>query len=105
MAKSVESIASSVTTQVSQSIATTTAVLLSSVVICAANQNRKGFSIWNNGANSAYITWGPVSSSSSPVIILATFSSYICLGPLIWTGIMSALRNTGSGNIVVTEFF
>lgn len=84
---------------------TATNTLLVSVVIAAANVNRKAFSIWNNGSNSAYVTFGATSTSAAPTFILATFTSITFFTPVVWTGQISAIRNAGSGNMVVTEFF
>lgn len=80
-------------------------VLLVSIVISPANPNRIGFTVWNNSANSAYLTFGATASSASPTYIHPTFSTLAFFGPAIYTGVLSAIRNAGSGTMVVTEFF
>lgn len=84
---------------------TTTAVPLSpgTSVIAVANPARIAFFVWNNSANSIYLTFGPTSSSATPTFILATFATYPNLGPVIWTGAISATRNAGAGNATVYE--
>lgn len=85
-------------------VKTTTNVLLASVIIAPANPKRKGFYIWNNSANSVYITFGTVSTSATPSFILATFNQHIMVSGLIWTGPLSAIRNSGTGACTVWEF-
>lgn len=77
-------------------------VLLVSVVIAPANANRKGFMIWNNSSNSAYVTFGPTSNSSTPNSIVPTFTTLTFIYG--YTGAISAIRNAGSGTCVVWEF-
>lgn len=75
-----------------------TNVLLSSVQIAPANPNRKGFIVFNNSTNSTYVTMGATSSSASCTKLIATFTSWECYSP--YTGVLSAIRNAGSGNAV-----
>jgi hypothetical protein len=82
---------------------TTTAVATTSQVIAAANPNRKGFYIWNNSSNSVYISFADTSASAGPTFILATFQSHVMVNGVVWQGVISAIRNSGSGNIVVWE--
>lgn len=86
------------TVSISSSVGTST-----SVVIAAANPYRIGLSIYNNGANSAYLTYGTTSSGSSPTRILATFANWDMTGPVFYTGPIAAIRNAGSGTMIVTE--
>lgn len=79
----------------------TITVLLVSLVIAPANANRKGFIIWNNSANSCYVTLGPVSTSSTCARLIPTFASWEFYQG--WTGQISAIRNAGTGAIAVWE--
>lgn len=83
---------------ISASVATT------SVVVLPANRWRNGLTIYNNSANSVYLTFGPISSGSTCTRILATFAQWDMLGPVIYTGQISAIRNAGSGTLVITEY-
>lgn len=78
-------------------------VLLVSVVIAPANAARKSFYIYNNSANSAYITFGPTSTSATCTALVATFTSFVMSGPVCYTGAISAIRNSGSGVCTVHE--
>lgn len=81
---------------------TITNVALVSVVIAAANANRKGFIIYNNSANSVYMTYGATTNSATPTAILATFAHYQ-QGVTNYTGQISAIRNAGTGNCIFNE--
>lgn len=89
---------SSVTTPVP-----TTNVLLISIVVLPANPNRKGFILYNNSANSVYVTYGATSSSASCTRLIPTFASWEVTQGCIYTGIISAIRNAGSGTVVAYE--
>ena len=93
-------------TKVSAATVTTTAsVTNAGLLLVAANPNRRGFIIWNNSANSAYVTLGPVSVSSTPTFIVPTFQSLIWMYAVSWTGPISAIRNgAGTGTMTVYEF-
>lgn len=84
-------------------VTTSGAVTTSSVQLVAENKARRAFYIWNNSANSAYITFGPTSSSATPTFILPTFATLVVNGPVVWTGPISAIRNSGTGTLTVTE--
>ncbi len=91
-------LASSTTYTASSSVGT------SSVVVLAANPKRLGFLIYNNSANSVYIDFSPLASSSTHMVLLiATFATYQMLGPVVYTGMISAIRNAGSGILMITE--
>lgn len=89
--------ATSVTTTTSANVATT------SVLIVQANLFRRCLYIWNNSSNSAYITFGPVSSGSTPTAIVPSFTSFVMNAGPIYTGPISAIRNAGTGNMTTTE--
>lgn len=80
-------------------------ILLVSLLVAAADTNCIGFTIWNNSANSAYIVFGPTATSAAPTYIHPTFSTLAFFGPVIYTGVISSIRNAGSGTIVVTRFY
>jgi hypothetical protein len=75
-----------------------------STVIAQANPNRKFFLLYNNASNSAYITYGSSSSGASCSAIVAGFSNYSAPYGINYTGPLAAIRNAGSGTIVLTEF-
>lgn len=77
-------------------------VAQTSVVVLPANPRRVWFSMYNNGANTVYLTYGPTSSGSTPTRALATFASFET-GEVCYTGAISAIRNAGSGTIVSYE--
>lgn len=71
--------------------------------IVAANPLRRGLFIYNNSANSIYISYSTTASSSTKLtIILATFATWTMPYP-IYTGALSAVRNAGTGNALITE--
>ncbi len=75
-----------------------------SLIVCAANPNRLGLFIYNNSSNSAYINFGAVANSGTAMVVLIpTFSTYSMPGPVIYTGQISAIRNSGSGILMCTE--
>lgn len=78
-------------------------VATSSVVVVPRNSTRKGFVIYNNSANSVYITYGPTSNGSTCTRILATFANFESMGPTVYTGEISAIRNAGTGSLIITE--
>lgn len=91
-------------TNVSTSVQKTiTSVLLVSVQIVAANPNRKALRIWNNSSNSVYVCTESPALSNRPIEIITTFTSK-GLPDVNYTGALYAIRNSGSGNVVVTEF-
>ncbi len=78
-------------------------VLLASVVIAAANPDRLGLIIFNNSSNSVYVTFGGTSSSATCTRLIPTFASWECIGAVIYTGAVSAIRNAGSGACIAYE--
>lgn len=76
----------------------------SNALVVYANKRRQGLTIYNNSSNSVYITFGPVSNGSTCTRILATFTQFDMLGPAIYRGEISAIRNAGSGALVITEY-
>lgn len=78
-------------------------VLLSSVLVLPANYDRKGLIIYNNSSNSVYLTFARTSASNTCTRILAAFTQWDMLGPVVYTGAIAAIRNAGSGTLVITE--
>jgi hypothetical protein len=85
-------------------VTTSPNVLLVPIKIIGQNDNRVGFMLYNNSANSAYITYGAANGSSTCSFILATFTQYVHMATIWWTGELYAVRNAGSGSIIITEF-
>lgn len=79
-------------------------IALVSVQVLAANTKRRGLTIYNNSANSVYLTWGATSSSNTCTRILATFTQFDMFGPVVYLGPISAIRNAGSGTLILTEY-
>jgi hypothetical protein len=70
--------------------------------VAQPNTLRKGLIIWNNSSNSVYLSYESVANSASCTFILATFQSWVMPNP-IYTGIISAIRNSGTGTLTVWE--
>jgi hypothetical protein len=84
---------------------TVTPVATVQTVVVRANQNRKGMRIWNNSSNSVYLSAGLTCNSSTTLFaIVPTFQSFE-LTNVNYMGPVCAIRNSGSGNVVVTEFW
>ncbi len=79
-------------------------VATTSVVIAPANPNRRGFIVFNNSANSGYISFAATSVASECTRLIATFTSWEMLTPIAYTGALSAIRNSGTGAMTVYEF-
>lgn len=78
------------------------------VKLMDANPNRVGFVITNNSTNSLYV--GPTNppSGAKQFFQLASNAGPTCMvqcfGPLIWTGELWCLRNSGTGGVTGYEF-
>lgn len=80
-------------------------VALASVIIVPANAKRVGLILYNNGANSCYVNFKSTASSALCTVIIPTFATWTWTLPeIIYTGPISAIRNAGTGTIIVTEF-
>lgn len=62
-----------------------------------ANPWRVGLTIYNQSGNTIYVTFGDVSNSASPTLVIGSYQSWTMFGPVIWTGPISAIRNAGNG--------
>lgn len=82
-------------------------ITTASVKILDANANRKALVLYNNSANSVYISFtSPANSSTNMTFLIATFTSLSlnqALG-LSYTGAVYGIRNAGTGNVLATEF-
>lgn len=82
---------------------TTASITTASVLVSPGDKRRLGFYIWNNSANSVYLSFDTVSTSASPTRILATFATWESVGGICYTGPISAIRNSGSGTVTLWE--
>ncbi len=73
-----------------------------STLLAPSNANRKGFTLWNNSANSIYITFAATSSSATPTFILATFQTLSFM--FAYSGPIAGIRNAGTGSVTIWEF-
>lgn len=97
-----KAVAAGVTTCATATPTITASIALISTQVVASNPARKGLVIYNNSANSVYLTYGPVSTSNACTRILTTFAQWDMPSP-IYTGAISGVRNAGLGTLVVTE--
>ncbi len=79
-------------------------VLTTSVVIAPANSLRKGMIIFNNSANSAYVSLAATCVAATCTRLIATYTSWECFWTTYYTGPISAIRNSGTGVMTVWEF-
>lgn len=87
----------------SSTITVSPTIATSAVLVLSANPLRKGLFIYNNSANSVYMAFDTtVSSANHMTLILATYSTFIMTLP-IYTGPIAAIRNAGTGNLLITE--
>lgn len=82
---------------------TSASVTTTSAIILPSNPNRLCLYVWNNSSNSAYLTLGPISTGSTPSAIVPSFTSFVMNSGFIYTGPISAIRNSGSGTMTSTE--
>lgn len=81
-----------------------TSVSETSVQILASNTIRKGITIYNDSANSVYVsTQTPATSNTNLFAIVPSFSVFQ-FNYINYTGIIYAIRTAGNGAVVITEF-
>lgn len=90
--------------QTSSLTKTATNVLTSSIKIASANAKRIAFIVFNNSANSCYVCFENPAIAAGCARIIATFTSWEYFYPVIYTGDIYCIRNSGTGNCVVWEF-
>jgi hypothetical protein len=77
---------------------------VTAVDLLAANPNRKGFLLFNDSGQKAYVSLGSPASASVFSILLAANSGYEATQAVVFKGSISALWNgSGSGKMRVTE--
>lgn len=79
-------------------------VALVSIIIAPANSRRIGLVIYNNGANTCYVSFAATSSSGSPTYIIPTFASVTITSNIVYCGQISCIRNAGTGTVAVWEY-
>lgn len=76
-----------------------------SQVVLASNPARVGMVIYNNSANTVYLSFADTANSGTKCgYALPSFTQLAFLQGLIYTGTISGIRNAGTGTCVVTEF-
>lgn len=81
----------------------TPAITTVSLKILDDTFDRKGAVLFNDSANSAYITYGPSATVLSPTKVIGPYADWHLPGPAIWCGEISAIREDGTGSLVITE--
>jgi len=75
-----------------------------SVVILAANANRKGFLLYNDASAKVYVAFAATASTTSYTLQMSSNSFYESTETVVYKGTISAIWNSGSsGNMRVTE--
>lgn len=97
--------ADSVDSAFTTSSVTANNVALVSAVIATANYKRRGIIMYNNSANSVYVSWAATSTSTGCALIIPSFQSWFWLTPPVYIGVISAIRNAGTGAVNVYEFW
>lgn len=79
-------------------------ITTTSQLIIGASSYRIGLILYNNSANSVYISFGsPANSATNMSLIVATFTHWTMVQP-IFMGPIYGIRNAGTGTVLVTEF-
>lgn len=96
---------SNTSTAASTGTATTVSVSAVSTQLLPANSNRKGFVIVNVGGNTVYIGLGftPTTTSYSRSLNTTIASDTWEFVACTYTGVINAIRSSGSTNVVITE--
>lgn len=71
--------------------------------ILDADANRKGAIIFNDSDNSLYLTYGATALVTVPTKIVGPYTTYDLPGPAVWCGEIAAIRESGTGAVVITE--
>lgn len=81
----------------------TSAIGTNSVIITQANWQRKALYLYNNSANTVYISFSTSANSNTNMTLpITTFTTWTMLTP-IYCGPISGIRNAGTGTVLVTE--
>lgn len=82
---------------------TTVTVGVSSIQLVGANPARRGLYLWNAGGNQVAINLGATANWNAPNLRIAATDGLSVVGSPVWQGALSAIRNSGSGAVIVTE--
>lgn len=77
-------------------------VTVASTTLAAANANRLGLSIWNDGSERIFVKLGAVASTASFTTKLSAQSLYELMDP-VYTGIVTAVTAAATATVLVTE--
>ncbi len=84
-------------------ITTTASIATTSVKVLNENGSRLGLIVYNNSSNSVYIAFDTTANSANHMTaIIPTFASWTAPYPC-YMGPISAIRNAGSGTLMITE--
>jgi hypothetical protein len=95
------------TTLVTSSSATNSSVAdaATSQTILASNASRKGFSIYNDSSQAAYVKFGSTASTTDFTMKLSPYGFYEMFGDCLYTGIITAIwASDSSGSARVAEW-
>lgn len=84
-------------------IITSVATAVTSFSILAANANRKGFIILNEGNSIVRIAFAATASTASTTLILAANQSYFSTQLPVYRGVISGISNNTNSTLRVTE--
>lgn len=76
---------------------------VTNVTLLAANANRKGFIIVNDGNQSLYVKFGATATTTSYTVKLTSGQTYESPSGIVYTGIIDGIWNVANGNAYVTE--
>ncbi len=92
-------------TAANATVTASASIALVSVQVLSLNSRRRGLVIYNNSANSVYVAFDTTCSSANHMtIIIPTFQSWVMPMP-IYQGPVAAIRNSGSGTLLITELW
>ncbi len=84
-------------------IISTASVGLTSMQVMSSNSKRMGLIVYNNSANSVYLAFDTFCASATHMtMIIPTFAQWFMTAPT-YCGPISAVRNAGSGILMITE--
>ncbi len=82
---------------------TSIAVGASSIQVLKSNPNRHGLVIYNDAGSKVYVGFG-ISADPYFTLVIAPNDHWYCPLP-IYSGVVSAVRNSGSGALLITELW
>lgn len=81
----------------------TASVTTSSSLILDADPDVKGTIIYNDSDDSVYLTYGPTAAVANATKVIGPHAAWDIPGPAVWCGEISAIRESGSGVLVITS--